>query len=171
MQKIIAVFASAALFGLVGCQDGAAEKKTDEAPATVKQVAEAPAPAKAEEPELVEVTPDQVEGWMTEKAKVAVFDANGPDTRASQGVVPGAVLLTSYRELKAEELPSDKDTKLVFYCGSTSCSASDRAAENAVEKGYSDVCVMRAGIKGWKKAGKKTLTLAEAEKAAGSKKG
>jgi len=46
-----------------------------------------------------------------------VLDANGPDLRVKEGVVPGAVLLSSYTTYDVEkELPARKDAPLVFYC-------------------------------------------------------
>jgi hypothetical protein len=49
--------------------------------------------------------------------KVQVFDANGPETREKWGVIPGAKLLSSSDDYDiATTLPSNKDTKLVFYC-------------------------------------------------------
>src|SRR5687767_13965680 len=49
--------------------------------------------------------------------KVTVIDANGADTRAKWGIVPGAVLLSSSSKFDAsKELPPSKDEKLVFYC-------------------------------------------------------
>src|SRR5689334_19115365 len=77
-----------------------------------------------------------------------VVDANGTDTRQEQGVVPGAILLTSFNEYALSELPAAKDTKLVFYCGGVKCRASDGAAKRASEAGYADVSVMREGIRG-----------------------
>jgi rhodanese-related sulfurtransferase len=48
----------------------------------------------------------------------AVFvDANDADFRKSNGKVPGAVLLDSYRTYDVKALlPEGKDTPLVFYC-------------------------------------------------------
>lgn len=46
-----------------------------------------------------------------------VLDANGSDFRTREGVLPGAILLSSYSKYDVEkELPSRKDTRLVFYC-------------------------------------------------------
>ena len=48
---------------------------------------------------------------------VTVLDANGTDFRAREGVIPGAVLLSSYKQYDVEkELPPGKDARLVFYC-------------------------------------------------------
>ena len=84
-----------------------------------------------------------------------IFDANGSSTRESEGVIPGAHLLSSYRGYDvASELPKKKDAKLVFYCANTQCMASHAAAERATEAGYNDVNVMADGIMGWSAAGK-----------------
>ncbi len=46
-----------------------------------------------------------------------IVDANGADTRRREGVVPGAVLLSDYKQYDvAKELPADRATPLVFYC-------------------------------------------------------
>jgi hypothetical protein len=52
--------------------------------------------------------------------KPVLLDANGTDFRAQQGVIPGAVLLSSHSKYDpATELPARKDTPLVFYCANT----------------------------------------------------
>jgi hypothetical protein len=53
-------------------------------------------------------------------SKVMVFDANPPDVRDSEGVIPGAHLLSSSGHYDVDtELPADKNTPLVFYCHNT----------------------------------------------------
>ena len=91
---------------------------------------------------------------LADKGCVPV-DANGKKTRDEYGIVPGAVLLTDYKSFDASELPDDKSTKLVFYCGGQACTAAPKAAKVAQEAGYADVNVMRAGIRGWVKDGRK----------------
>jgi len=101
------------------------------------------------------VSVEEVAGFV--KAKSAtVYDANGAETRQKYGVVPGAILLSDHEAYPLSELPSEKSLKLVFYCGGLMCRASDAAAERAAGAGYTDVNVMRAGIKGWASAGQPT---------------
>ena len=95
---------------------------------------------------------------LIQTKRATVLDANDSTTRQEQGVVPGALLLSSSREYPLSELPAAKDSKLVFYCGGTACRASDNAAKRAAQAGYADVSVMRAGIRGWKSAGQTTDT-------------
>jgi rhodanese-related sulfurtransferase len=90
-----------------------------------------------------------------ESGAVAV-DANSDKTRKDNGTVPGAVILTSSYKYDLAQLPKDKSTDLVFYCSNTKCTASDAAADRAASHGYTNVHIMRAGIKGWKAAGNPT---------------
>lgn len=135
---MISKFAAALLVGtvsLAGCHSVTGTKRTGDA---VK---------------IVSVS--DVAGFLKSKSAV-VLDANGADTRQKYGVVPGAVLLSDHKDYPLSELPTEKSTKLVFYCGGIMCRASDAAADRAHGAGYTDVNVMRDGIKGWASAGQPT---------------
>lgn len=107
---------------------------------------------------VTQVTPK--EGAELQKKGTTFVDANGKDTRSKYGVIPGAILLTSYSEYDAnKELPGKKDQPLVFYCANTKCGASFEAAKKAQAAGYTNVAVLPDGIKGWKDAGLPTQTL------------
>jgi len=138
-------FAAFAVVALaLGCNSRPTESKaTEKVPAAEQHVAELSVPA--------------VAAALKDKKVVAV-DANNPETREKYGVVPGAVLLTDHRSYALTELPSDKSSALVFYCGGTQCRASDAAATRALSAGYASVSVMRDGIKGWVGAGQATTT-------------
>ncbi|HEY3594971.1 MAG TPA: rhodanese-like domain-containing protein [Polyangiaceae bacterium] len=101
------------------------------------------------------VSVDQV-ATLVQAKSATIVDANDSQTRQERGVIPGAVLLTNYRTYSLTELPAEKATKLVFYCGGTMCRASDGAAAKAAQAGYTDVSVMRDGIKGWRDSGQRT---------------
>lgn len=101
-------------------------------------------------------TVEQVASWSREK-RVTAVDANGDATRAKQGVIPGALLLTSSSGYALSELPSDRATRLVFYCANEKCTASYTAAVRALEHGYRDVSVLPVGIAGWRQAGQPTV--------------
>jgi hypothetical protein len=50
-------------------------------------------------------------------AHVHLFDADGPQVRETEGMIPGARPLSSDTHYDvAEELPSNKNARLVFYC-------------------------------------------------------
>lgn len=104
------------------------------------------------------VKSSEVAAWLKDPAiasQVAVYDANGEKVRKSDGVVPGAKMLSSSDEYDvAKELPANKDTKLVFYCANERCTASHDAADRATKAGFANVYVMSDGIKGWNAMGK-----------------
>ena len=110
----------------------------------------------ADETNVSEVSVAQVQQFVkTKAANVAILDANNDSARDFAGVVPGAILLSSYSEYALTELPKDKNTTLVFYCYNSYCQASHAAAQRAIFAGYKDARVMKAGIMGWNKANPK----------------
>jgi rhodanese-related sulfurtransferase len=51
------------------------------------------------------------------RAPVTVLDANDVEFRQKNGVIPGARLLTSFKDYDLKkELPANHDAPLVFYC-------------------------------------------------------
>ncbi|MBW2404204.1 MAG: rhodanese-like domain-containing protein [Deltaproteobacteria bacterium] len=108
-------------------------------------------PAAAETPEISVEDASKA----LQSGAVAV-DANSASTREKHGTVPGAIMLTSSSKYELAQLPEDKSKDLIFYCSSTWCTASDKAAERAFTNGYENVHIMREGIKGWKEAGQAT---------------
>lgn len=113
-----------------------------------------PAPAPIRELDVVAAAA------LFEAGTARPVDANHQETRDAMGTVPNAVLLTSSSEYQMSELPADG--LLVFYCGSTQCTASDNAATRAREAGR-EVAVMRPGIRGWVDAGKPVAGRAATE--------
>ena len=158
MIRIATLLAISAL-ALSAC-NGAPPEAPAAPAATTTHAAEAKpaskADAKTEEAPLAETSMDDVEAKLA-SGDCTVVDANSASTREKNGVIEGAVLLDNYRTYDFASLPAEKDASVVFYCGSTMCTASDKAANRAMQAGYTNVSVMREGIKGWKKAGKKTI--------------
>lgn len=54
---------------------------------------------------------------------------------------------------KQGQLPADKNTPLIFYCGGHHCDLSHNSAKAALALGYTKVAVHSAGIPEWKKQG------------------
>jgi rhodanese-related sulfurtransferase len=134
----------AAVLLLAACDNGSSSSKKGDS-----------AELEAAEQKVGSVTPDELQSLLDGK-KAQAIDANNDATRSREGVVPGATLLSNYREYDLSVLPSDKAMKLVFYCANEQCGASHKAAARAVLAGWGDVAVMPAGIAGWKSSGKKT---------------
>ena len=110
----------------------------------------AAAPKKVTVPELAK---------LTTAKQATVVDANDNAFRSKNGIIPGAILLTSSSEFALSELPAKKDAKVVFYCANEMCGASHGAAQKAMSAGYTDVSVLPDGLMGWKAAGQKTASF------------
>ena len=93
-------------------------------------------------------------GFLARDPELVLCDANNAATRSRLGIIPGARLLSDYRNYAAAELPSELGRRIVFYCHSEWCGAAAAAARRAIAEGHRDVHVLTAGIQGWIKAGR-----------------
>lgn len=94
--------------------------------------------------EAKSVTKDELAA-MLEKGNVIVVDARDAESFEA-GHISGAINL-----VKAS-LPEDKNATLIFYCGSTRCSAAPKAAKKAIQAGYKNVMVFHGGWAEWNKS-------------------
>ena len=68
--------------------------------------------------EVTEASVEQVAAWL-QADSATVCDANDDEYRTVVGSVPGAVLLTNFKDYDVKAtLPADKTRQLVFYCTS-----------------------------------------------------
>jgi rhodanese-related sulfurtransferase len=93
------------------------------------------------------VSPDALHDLMQGRGDVAIFDLNSRQSWESARV-PGARHLDAKR-YGDDELPSDRNAMLVFYCSNPMCRKAPNAARRARQGGYANVYVMSAGIGGW----------------------
>jgi rhodanese-related sulfurtransferase len=84
---------------------------------------------------------------LMKQSDIAVIDVNSEQSFV-KGHVPGAKHLDP-ANYTADELPSGKDSMLVFYCSNPLCRKAPNAARRAKGFGYTNVHVMAAGISGW----------------------
>ena len=95
---------------------------------------------------LKTISPAALHELMQHEA-VAILDVNSNQSWV-EAHVPGAKHLDAVG-YTGNDLPSDKDARLVFYCSNPLCRKAPNAARRARSLGYTSVCVMSAGISGW----------------------
>jgi rhodanese-related sulfurtransferase len=119
-------------------------------------------PAKVPNPFHRLITLDQVKPVVaaamlstTPLTDVMIIDSRPKQPRYDQGHIPTAVSLpdSQFDKMAAQVLPQDKTTKLIFYCGGTSCPLSHQSAWKAEAMGYTNVHVYPAGDPEWVEKG------------------
>jgi hypothetical protein len=95
------LFSAAIALASIGCSDKSKDARGDRAEAD--QV-------------LPEMSVDEVAAGLEAKQLTAV-DCNSEKTRKAVGILPGAILIADEEAFPATALPTDKATKLLFYCG------------------------------------------------------
>jgi rhodanese-related sulfurtransferase len=93
------------------------------------------------------ISPTRLHQMLQQQQQVTVIDVNAHQSW-TKARVPGARNLDSvgYND---NDLPSDKESTLVFYCSGPMCRKAPNAARRASQMGYKNVKVMSAGISGW----------------------
>ena len=89
----------------------------------------------------------------SDRENFVLIDSRPP--RVHQGEhIPGSLSIPWVMfDQKKGQLPADKDTPLIFYCGGHHCDLSHNSAAAALELGYTNVAVYSAGVPAWKEAG------------------
>ena len=93
------------------------------------------------------ISPTHLNQMLQQQQQVTVIDVNAHQSW-TKARVPGARNLDTvgYND---SDLPSDKESTLVFYCSGPMCRKAPSAARRANQMGYKKVKVMSAGISGW----------------------
>ena len=95
---------------------------------------------------LKTISPAELHGRI-EGGSVAVFDVNSQDSWR-KARVPGAKNLDPV-QFGESDLPTDRNSLVVFYCSNPMCRKAPNAAKRAKQMGYGNARVMSAGISGW----------------------
>lgn len=84
---------------------------------------------------------------LVQNNQVATIDVNSSQSWL-KAHVPGAINLDPVKYTESD-LPTNKQSRLVFYCSNRMCRKAPYAARRARKMGYENTRVMSAGITGW----------------------
>jgi len=93
-------------------------------------------------------------GWVKKQsdsnAGMVVVDSRPKRKKYDKGHIPTAISIpdSQFDKLK-DQLPADKGTMLVFYCGGLKCPLSHKSAKKAIALGYTNVKVLAEGYPAW----------------------
>lgn len=154
MKTLFSLFAVLALTACATTTTNTADEAPAEAaPAEAAPAEAAPAEAApAEAPEASVEIPvfnwDQVSAAMGNGA--ILVDSRGANSYA-KGHIEGAISVPCKSGDEGyAALPEDKATQLIFYCGGPACSASNKGALAASERGYTKLAEYKGGYPEWK---------------------
>ena len=83
---------------------------------------------------------------------VMIIDSRPKRAKYNKGHIPLAVSIPdSEFDKHIAELPADKNTLLIFYCGGLKCPLSHKSAWKAEKLGYKNIKVFAEGFPGWMK--------------------
>lgn len=103
--------------------------------------------------EIREIRPDELAAMKERGENFALIDVREPDETA-KGTIPGAVPIPrGVLEVNIDQVTTDKDKKIVVYCGGGSRSA--LAVYNLQKMGFRNVLSLGSGFAGWSAAQKK----------------
>jgi rhodanese-related sulfurtransferase len=84
------------------------------------------------------------------KKDVALIDSRPAARQYDPGHIPGAINLPDSKfDQMAGNLPQDKNTLLIFYCGGVDCMLSHNSAFKAEKLGYANIRVYADGFPDW----------------------
>ncbi len=96
----------------------------------------------------------RAEATIPPKKGVVIVDSRPTVRQYDPGHIPGAINIPdSAFEKSVDELPADKATKLIFYCGGVDCMLSHDSAKKAKALGYANIEVYADGMPDWKAKG------------------
>jgi rhodanese-related sulfurtransferase len=104
--------------------------------------------------EIKEITPADLKRMQQSGENFKLIDVREPD-EVAQGAIAGSIALPRGQlEYKIDGITTDKDAKIVCYCGGGGRSA--LSAQNLKRMGFNNVMSLAGGYKGWKTEGSGT---------------
>jgi len=116
------------------------------------------------------VSAEWVKKQIDNNANMVLIDSRPKRKKYDKGHIPTALSIPDSQFAKLQDqLPADKSTPLVFYCGGMNCRLSHKSAQKAIDLGYTNVKVFAEGYPAWVAAyGKDDTTVAASANKASS---
>ncbi len=100
--------------------------------------------------EVREISPEALRQMKASGEAFSLVDVREPDDW-KQGTIPGAATIArGVLELNIDQVTTDKDHKILLYCGGGSCSA--LAVYMLQRMGFRNVFSLAGGYRGWKES-------------------
>lgn len=99
------------------------------------------------------VTTNELKKMLDTNTEMVVVDARNSE-EFQEVHIKGAINIPEKQFSEhLDLLPTDKSTRIIFYCNGVKCGKSKKAAQKAVEIGYSNIFVYAEGMPVWEEMG------------------
>ena len=96
------------------------------------------------------VSAEWVKSQIDKGADMVLVDSRPKKAKYDKGHIPSAISIPdTYFDDQKDQLPTDKNKLLVFYCGGLHCKLSHKSAAKAIGMGYTNVKVFAEGYPAW----------------------
>lgn len=110
------------------------------------------------------VTTGELKKMLDDNIEMTVIDARNPE-EYQEVHIKGAINIPVKEFVRYQEkLPKDKTAKIIFYCNGIKCGKSKKAAQKAIDLGYTNISVYADGIPVWEEKGMPIYTGPDYEK-------
>jgi len=100
--------------------------------------------------QIREIGPDELRHMQLSGEDFTLIDVREPDERAKGTIADAVAMPRGILEVNIDQITTDKDRKLVLYCGGGSRSA--LAALNLKKMGFRNVISLTGGYRGWRES-------------------
>ena len=97
------------------------------------------------------ISKDTLQAWMADGKNLTIVDVLAPDS-FKEAHVKGAINIPA-QDIKQRVKELKSEARIVLYCGSFQCKASEGAARDLAALGFKDLHVYQGGIKDWRDSG------------------
>lgn len=111
------------------------------------------AAAAASQPSFGLINTEELKKLLDGGTAITVIDARNPE-EYQEVHIKGAISIPEKQFAEhLNQLPTEKATKTVFYCNGIKCGKSKKAAQKALELGYSNILIYAEGMPVWEEKG------------------
>jgi rhodanese-related sulfurtransferase len=95
------------------------------------------------------ISTDEVKKFIDQKENMVLIDARTPEEYREAHIIGAINVPEKGFEQAVAQLPTDKNTLLIFYCNGVKCGKSKRVAQKVNPLGYTAILVYSEGIPVW----------------------
>jgi len=115
-------------------------------------------------PDYQLITTDEFKKMLDVSTEMTVIDARNPEEYQEVHIKGAINIPVKNFAQHQDKLPNNKSAKIIFYCNGVKCGKSKKAAQKAINLGYTNISVYASGMPVWEEKGMPIYTGPDYEK-------